>query len=241
MAGPSVAGLSGNVIPQGQASFVPYVALAQLTPNGGTGFTMPLVENINGGVTSFVGGSAIPVTTQNNDMFGRFDTNVVSPISPVFYVIGPNEAFSILENPSAAVVGIFEAQSKGPFSTSSIAGTLEEGTAAPDTVATTDFSGVETLTSTGTTTGTIVATQDTSTAAANTPGQPVTGTVTLSATGQADGSGSFTLTLPAPAPSVTGQFYIVSPKKLVLISTTAGDKNPVLIFLGNCETTCGED
>jgi large repetitive protein len=243
MAGTSVAGLSGNVIPQGQASYVPYVALAQLTPNGGTGFTMPLVENINGGVTSFVGGSAIPVTTQNNDMFGRFDTTLGSgsPISPVFYVIGPNEAFSILENTSAAVIGVFEAQSKGPFSTSFVAGALEEGTAAPDTVATTDFSGVETLTSTGTTTGTIVATQDTSTPAANTPGQPVTGTVTLSATGQADGSGSFTLTLPAPAPSVTGQFYIVSPKKLVLISTTAGDKNPVLIFLGDCDTTCGED
>jgi large repetitive protein len=241
MAGTSVAGLSGNVIPQGDANYLPFVAVAQLTPNGGTGFTMPLVENIAGDVSTFLGGSAVPVTTNNNDTFGRFDTNVVSPISPVFYVIGPNEAFSILENTSAAVIGIFEPQSTGTansFSTSLVAGTLEEGTVAPDTSATTDFSGVETLTSTGTTTGTIVATQDTSTSSANTPGQPVTGNVTLSATGTTDGSGTFTLTLPAPAPMVSGQFYIVAPTKLVLISTTAGDANPVLIFLGNCETTC---
>jgi hypothetical protein len=240
---PSVAGLSGNVIPQGRASYVPFVAVSQLTPNGGLAFTMSLVENIQGGVSSFLGGSAVPLTTNNNDMFGRFDTNVISPISPVFYVIGPNEAFSILENTSAAVIGIFEPQSKGTaasFSTTLVAGALEEGTAAPDTAATTDFSGVETLTSTSATTGTIAATQDTSTSAVNTSAEAVTGTVTLSATGQTDGSGTFTLTLPAP-PVVTGQFYIVSPTKLVLISTTAGDQNPVLIFLGNCESTCGED
>jgi hypothetical protein len=139
------------------------------------------------------------------------------------------------------VLGLFEPQSKGmaaSFSTALVAGTLVAGTSPPASNAITDFSGVTTLASTGTTTGTVVGTQDTSTSVANTAGQAVTGTFALGATGQTDGGGTFTLTAPA---AFTGQFFIVSPTKLVLITTTAADTHPVLIFLGDCESTCGED
>jgi hypothetical protein len=199
---------------------------------------MPLFENIGGVAASGV----ISANFNAGDQSGRVDTNLAGSntgqIDPVFYVFGPNEAFCILENLNAPVLGIFEPQSTGGFSTSTVAATFAEGTVTPSTAATTDFSGVVTVTSTGTSTGTIAGTQDTSTSAANTAGQTVTGTVTLSGTGTTDGSGSLTLTAPA---AFTGQFIIVSPTKIAVISTTAGDLNPVLFYLGNCESTCGED
>jgi hypothetical protein len=237
LASPSVGGLYGNVIPQGQSAYLPFVAVAQLNPSGGGAFTMPLFENIDGTPASFTG-ATISATLNPGDSFGRVDTTLVLPVEPVFYVFGPNEAFCILENLNAPVLGIFEPQSTGGFSTSTVAATFAEGTATPSTTATTDFSGVVTVASTGTSTGTIAGTQDTSTSVANTSGQTVTGTITLSGTGTTDGTGSLILTAPA---AFTGQFIIVSPTKIAVISTTAGDLNPVLFYLGNCESTCGED
>jgi hypothetical protein len=52
--------------------------------------------------------------------------------------------------------------------------------------------------------------------------------------------GNGTLTLAAPA-VFTGDFLVVSPAKILVLSTTPSDANPVIMFLGNCETTCGED
>jgi hypothetical protein len=237
LSSPSVGGLYGNVIPQGQAAYLPFVAVGQLNPTGGGAFTMPLFENIGGTAASFTG-ATIAATLNPGDSFGRVDTSLSLPIDPVFYVFGPNQAFCILENINAPVLGIFEPQSTGGFSTSTVAATFAEGTVAPSTSATADLSGVVTIASTGTSTGTIAGTQDTSTSVANTGGQTVTGTITLSGTGTTDGTGSLTLTAPA---ALTGQFIIVSPTKIALISTTTGDLNPVLIYLGNCESTCGED
>ena len=235
---PSVGGLSGNVIPQGLSTYQPFVAVGQLNPTGGGSFTMPFFENIGGVSASFTGGSVISANFGTGDSFGRVDTNLVLPIAPVFYVFGQNAAFCILENLNAPVLGVFEPQSTGGFSTSTVAGAFSEGTAAPDTAATTNLSGAVVIASTGTSTGTIAGTQDTSTSGANTAGQAVTGTVTLSGTGTTDGTGSVTLTAPA---AFTGQFIIVSPTKIAVISTTAGDTNPQLIYLGNCAATCGED
>ena len=48
--------------------------------------------------------------------------------------------------------------------------------------------------------------------------------------GATDGSGTVTLTSPA---AFTGAFYFVSPTKMVEITTTTGDANPVLIIIGN--------
>ena len=239
LSGPSVGGLSGNVIPQGQAAYLPFVAVALLTPGGGGAFTMPMFENVGGTTASFTGGT-ISANMNPGDSFGRVDTNLVLPIAPVFYVFGPNSAFCILENLNAPVLGIFEPQSMGgaaSFSTSLIAGAFAEGTSAPDTPATTNFSGALAIASTGTSTGTIAGTQDTSASGGNTAGQAVTGTINLSGTGTTDGTGSVTLTAPA---AFTGQFIIVSPTRIALISTTAGDLNPVLVYLRACEgATCG--
>lgn len=237
MSGSSVGGLSGNVIPNGQSAYLPFVGVAQLESTGGQSFTMQLFENVGGSVSSFTG-STLSITVGNSDSFGRFDTNLINPISPVFYVIGPNEAFCILENIAAPVLGVFDPQSTGGFTTSAMAGNFTAGTAAPSTPATTDFSGVATLASTGATTDSIAATEDISVSGGNTSAQAVTGTNTLSGSGATDGTGSVSLTLP---PGFTGQSIVVSSTKIVLISTTAGDANPVLIVLGNCVSTCGED
>jgi hypothetical protein len=238
MSGPSVGGLFGSVIPGGQSAYLPFVGVSQLTPNGGLGFTLQLFENIGGSATSYAGSSDITISTDNNDTFGRFDTTLVTPISPVFYVIGPNEAFCILENTSAPIIGIFEPQSTGGFTTTAIAGNYAAGTATPNTSLTTDFSGVATLASSGANTDSIAATEDISAAGGNASGQAVTGTNTLSGTGGTDGTGSVSLNLP---PGFTGQSIVVSSTKIVLISTTPGDVNPVLVILGNCVSTCGED
>jgi hypothetical protein len=237
MSASSVGGLSGSVIPNGQTAYLPFVAVSQLTSTGSLSFNMQLFENIAGSVSSFTG-SSNTFTVVNNDTFGRFDTNLINPISPVFYVIGPNEAFSILENTSAPVIGIFEPQATGGFTTSAVAGNFTAGTAAPNTSATTDFSGRAILASTNATTDSIAAVEDISTTGGNTGAQAVTGTNTLSGTGATDGTGTVSLSLPA---GFTGQSIVVSSTKIVLISTTAGDVNPVLIELGNCASTCGED
>jgi hypothetical protein len=237
LSGSSVGGLFGSVIPNGQSAYLPFVGVSQLNSTGGQSFTMQLFENIGGSVASFTG-STISLTVNNSDTFGRFDTNLITPISPVFYVIGPNEAFSILENTAAPVLGIFEPQSTGGFTTTAIAGNFTAGTAAPNTPATSDFSGVATLASTGATTDSIAAIEDISTSGGNAPDQSVTGTNTLSGTGTTDGTGALTLTLPA---GFTGKSIVVTSTKVVLISTTPGDANPVLIVLGNCASTCGED
>jgi Putative Ig domain len=224
----SVAGLSGAVIPSGGTAYLPYVAIVELTPTGLGGFTMPMVENLGGTVQNAIGSNAVSGTFGTGDRFGRVNTNLLVPIEPVFYVVGPNEAFCILENVNTPVLGIFEPQSAGPFTASAINGSLALGTVAPAMVPPPDFTGAVTLANTTTTAGTVNGAQDTSTSSANTAGQTVTGTFNI--TDQTAGVGTLTLTAPT---AFTGQFFIVSPTKLVMISTTSGDANPVLIFLGN--------
>jgi hypothetical protein len=58
----------------------------------------------------------------------------------------------------------------------------------------------------------------------------VTGTYVLSNTGATDGSGTATFTSPAAS---TAAFYIVSPTKMVMITTTTGDTHPVLVIVGH--------
>lgn len=224
----SVAGLSGGAIPSGESAYVPYAAIAELIANGSGTFTMPLVQNFGGTITNDLGLNAVSGNFSTGDQFGRVDTNLTVPITPVFYVAGPNEAFCIVEASNSALLGIFEPQSAGPFTASAINGTLAYGTAAPGMAVPTDFSGAVTLANTSTTAGTVNGSQDTSTSSANTAGQTVTGTYSI--TDQAAGVGTLTLTAPA---AFTGEFFIVSPTKLAMVSTTSGDANPVLIFLGN--------
>ena len=111
--------------------------------------------------------------------------------------------------------------------------TLIEGTSAPAQTALQNYSGVVAFTSTGATTGTVAGTEDLSTTGANSPGLAVSGTYALTATGQTDGSGALSLTQVPPPPAFNGAFFIVSPTKAVMITTTAGDTNPVLTILGD--------
>jgi hypothetical protein len=104
-----------------------------------------------------------------------------------------------------------------------------EGTSAPAVSADRDFSGYLTFDG-DVTPATVTGVQDESTSAANTSAEAVTGTYVLSSTGATDGSGTVTLTSPAAS---TGAFYYVTPTKMVMITTTTGDANPVLVIVGH--------
>ncbi len=234
----SVGGLSGPVIPSGGSSYVPFAAVARLQATGSTAFTLSVVENIAGTVGNALGAGALSANFNAGDQFGRVDTNLPSStgqIFPVFYVINTNEALCLLENANAPVLGVFEPQSKGgaaSFSSSTSAGTLVQGTSAPAASALQNFSGSITLVNTTATSGTVAGSEDLSTTGANTAGLAVSGTYALTASGTVDGSGTLSLTQAPPPPAFNGAFFIVSPTKAVMITTTAADTNPVLIILG---------
>ena len=218
----SVAGLSGEILNTTTNTYSPDVAIVQMTATGGTSFSMSVAENQAGTVTS---GSAFPANFANADQFGRVATDLKLPIAPVFYLIDQNKAFCLGEINNNPFFGVFEPQSAGPFSASTIKGTFVEGTSEPTTNAVQDFSGVIALDGVTSVTGT----QDVSPpGSADVPGQTVAGTYKNIV--PASGFGTLTLTSPA---SFTGELLIVSPTKFVLISTTAGDRNPVLVILGH--------
>jgi Putative Ig domain len=225
--GASVGGLSGSVIPNGQNAYVPFAGVAQLESNGGGAFTLSLVDNVGGSVGSALGASALAATFGTGDSFGRVDTDLLQPVAPVFYVINENEALCILENINAPVLGIFEPQSAPTFSTGTIAGTLVEGTSQPAATPLQNYSGLVTLAS-----GAVSGIEDLSTTAANSSGLAVSGTYALTPSGGTDGSGTFNLTQAPPPPVFNGAFFIVSPTKAVMVTTTSGDTNPVLTILG---------
>lgn len=214
----SVGGLTGQFLPG--STYVPDVAVVALTASGSSSFTMSVIENQAGIVTSATDAGNFV----NADQFGRVDTNIISPIGPVFYMINQNEAFCVGELFDDPFFGILEPQSTGPFTASSIKGTFVQGTTAPATSAARDLSGEITLDGTSTVSGT----QDQSTASTNAAAQSVAGTYTITS----GTAGSGTVTLSAPA-SLSGSFFIISPTQLVMVTTTAGDVNPVVLFLGH--------
>ncbi len=229
----SVAGLTGQFL--SGATYVPDLALVLLAGSGSATYTITVLDNRAGSITAYAPTGA---TFLNPDQFGRIDSGISSPISPILYIIGQNKAFCIGEIVGNPFFGILEPQSPTPFAitASDLNSAFEMGTSYPATSAVPDLSGTLTLANTSTTAGTINGTQDQSTSSGNTAGQTVTGTYAnlLSATG----SGVVTLTAPT---SFSGQFLAVSSTKIVLLTTTAGDSNPVLIYLGNCANTCGEN
>jgi Putative Ig domain len=228
MSGAIAGGVSGQVL---SGSYLPYVSVIQIVPNSGVGsFQISLTDNEAGTVT---GTSGTPfAVTYTADQFGRVDTGgftVNGVFQPVFYLVSGNEAFCVSMLSGGPISGHLDAQTLSSFTTASINGTLVEGTSAPAVNADRDFSGY--LTFDGSVTpATINGVQDESTASANTSAETVTGTYVLSNTGATDGSGTATLTSPA---AFTGAFYIVSPTKMVMITTTHGDANPVLVIIGH--------
>jgi len=202
--------------------------------SGGTGFNFALVYNVGGAVASALGTNAIATTFGTADSYGRVNTAFApATLEPVFYVINTNESLCILDNQNAAIIGIFEQQSAAPFTSSTIAGNLIQGTATPSATTVQNYSGVVSFTSTGATTGTLTGTEDLSTTSANSPGLTVSGNYVLTSSGQTDGSGGLNLTQTPPPPMFNGAFFIVSPTKAVMVTTTNGDTNPVLTILGD--------
>jgi hypothetical protein len=180
-------------------------------------------------------GTATNLTPQNvtyaADQFGRVDPSftVNGVFEPIFYLVSDDEAFVVSMLNGGPISGHLDPQTLSSFTLASINGTLVEGTSAPAVATDQNFSGF--LTFNGSVApATIVGVQDESTAAANTPAEAVAGTYVLSGTGATDGSGTVTLTSPA---AFTGAFYIVSPTKMVMITTTTGDTNPVLVIVGH--------
>ena len=227
LSAPMAGGVSGQVLS------VPYVSVLQLVPQSGiTTFNLSLVDNQAGNVTSTNG---TPQTvTYSVDQFGRVFTGfeINTAFEPVLYMIDSQDAFVMGQLNGAPIFGEFDAQSQPTsFTTQFIAQgiPLIEGTSAPAVSADRDFSGF--LTFDGSVTpATVTGTQDESTSTANTSAETVSGTYALSSTGATDGSGTITLTSPA---AFTGALYFVSPTKMVEITTTAGDANPVLIIIGD--------
>ncbi|HTR45792.1 MAG TPA: putative Ig domain-containing protein [Verrucomicrobiae bacterium] len=227
----SIAGLTGQFL--SGASYIPDLYLVSLTGTGSSTYTISLFEN-QGGALGQIPPTAVTFGTA--DQFGRLDSGIAAPIRPIFYMIGANKAFCINEILNDPFFGTFEPQSPSPFTASDLNGSFAMGTAVPAVAPVRDFSGAVTLANTSSTAGTINGTQDTSASGGNTAGQGVTGA--FSGLSSLAGSGTVTLTAPA---AFTGQFFVVSPTKIVVLTTTVGDTNPVLLFLGNCASTCGED
>jgi hypothetical protein len=233
LTGTSVAGVTGQFLPSGGTTYLPDVYVVSMTSSGNGNFTMLVTENQAGSVENY--GNQI-AATYTIDSFGRLTTDLVVPFAPFFYIIhanptstAPLQAVMVGALTNNPTFGYFELQSMGTgtsFSAATVKGTLVQGTSVPTTSAVPDLSGVITLDGVSKVSGT----QDQSTSSANTAGQTVTGTYALTSTGSTDGSGTYTLTSPA---AFDGAFFIVSPTKIVMISTTPGNSNPVLIILGN--------
>jgi Putative Ig domain len=229
--GVSVGGLTGELL--SGSAYVPDLALVELTGSSSASFSMSLTENVAGTVTA----NLLSGSFSSFDLFGRLDSGITTPVHPVFYMVDNNEAFCLGEILNDPFFGIFEPQSAGPFTASSLNGDFVLGTSSPATLTVPDLSGSVTLTNTSATAGTISGTQDQSTSSANTAAQTVTGT--YAGLNSSTGAGTAGLTAPT---TFSGDFVVVAPTKIVILSTTASDANPVLIYLGACTTdTCGED
>ena len=229
MNGAIAGGVSGAVL--NGSIYEPYVSVVQVAPTTGLGsFNYSLADNTAGTVTN-TNGTPFAIT-YTSDQFGRIDTSgfVVNGVfEPVFYLVNSQEAFVVGMLNGGPIAGHLDPQTLSSFTAASINGTLVEGTSGPAVSADRDFSGF--LTFNGSVSpATIAGVQDESTSSANTSAETVTGTYVLSGTGATDGSGTATLTAPAAS---TRALYIVSPTKVVMITTTAGDTNPVLVIVGH--------
>jgi hypothetical protein len=225
IAAPMAGGVSGSALS------TPYVSVMEIAPEA-INFDLVLTDNEGGTVTG-TNGTPLSVT-YTSDQYGRVYTGLVvnNAFEPVLYLIDSQDAFVMGQLGGAPIFGELDAQSQpASFTTKFLFQntSLVEGTSAPAVSADRDFSGY--LSFDGSVVpATVNGVQDESTATANTSAETVTGTYVLSSTGATDGSGTVTLTSPA---AFTGAYYFVSPTKMVMITTTSGDANPVLVIIGH--------
>ena len=223
--GTSVGALSGRQT--GGSIPVPDIALVSVAGTGSNSFTISSTENLGGTVTS----NSIQSNFIQADQFGRVATSPTTPFDPVFYMIDQNTAFCLgtqLDQSSQRypLFGIFQPQSTGPFNASTIASAFTEGTTAPATSAVQNVAGVAVLANPSGSTGSFGTLQDQSTSQANTSGQVLSGTYSIS--DATAGTGTVALTQPSAS---TASFLIVSPSQVLIMTTTSGDTNPVIVLL----------
>jgi len=218
--------LNGHVL---SGTYIPDVSLVQIAPQtGAASFNMSFIDNEAGTVLS-TNGNPIAVT-YSSDTLGRVAGAIqIDNFVPVCYIVSPDEAFCIGILPNAPTFGhLFpQEQPVAGFTLASLDGPYVQGTAGPGVAADNDLSGFLSFDGNGNITGT----QDISTSAANTSALAVTGTYVLTSSGATDGSG--TLSLTAPTPAFSGAYFIISPTQAVMITTTSGDSNPVVFFVGS--------
>ena len=225
LSGTMVGGLTGQLISGG--TYRPEVQVVQIAATSGTS-SMEVLQTDNQAGTVF-GTNGTPVAdSYTSDSLGRIQGSVEfnSTFSPVLYLINTDRAFCVSIVQNAPTFGYFAPQSAGPFTAETIKSTsLVDGTSAPAVSADRDLSGFLSFDGVSLVGGT----QDQSTTSANTSAAS-TGTYLLTNTGSTDGSGTMTLSTPT---GFTGYFFIVSPTKVVMITTTPGDVDPVLIIIGH--------
>lgn len=227
LSGNMAGALNGHVL---SGTYIPDVSLVQLAPQTGAAtFNMTFIDNEAGTVSS-TDGNPLSVT-YSSDTLGRVAGAIqINNFVPVCYIVSPDEAFCIGILPNAPTFGHLLPQEEpggAGFTLASIDGPYVQGTGGPGVAADNDLSGFLSFDGDGNITGT----QDISTSAANTPSLGVTGTYALTSSGPTDGSG--TLSLTAPTPAFTGAYIIISPTQVVMITTTSGDTNPVVFFVGS--------
>ena len=225
LTGTMVGGLSGQLISGG--TFLPEVQVVQTSATSGTASFQVLQTDNQAGTVFATNGTAV-TDAYTSDNLGRVQGSIEfnSSFEPVFYLINTNQAFCVSIVQNAPTFGYFAPQSAGPFTAETIKSTsLIDGTSAPAVSADRDLSGFLSFDGISVVGGT----QDQSTASENST-VAETGSYVLTATGGTDGSGTMTLSTPT---GFTGYFFIVSPTKVVMITTTPADTNPVLIIIGH--------
>ena len=225
LSGTMVGGLSGQLISGG--TFLPEVQVVQTSATSGTASFQVLQTDNQAGTVFGTNGTAV-TDAYTSDNLGRVQGSIEfnSSFEPVFYLINTNQAFCVSIVQNAPTFGYFAPQSAGPFTAETIKSTsLIDGTSAPAVSADRDLSGFLSFDGISVVGGT----QDQSTASQNST-VAETGSYVLTATGGTDGSGTMTLSTPT---GFTGYFFIVSPTKIVMITTTPADTNPVLIIIGH--------
>ena len=225
LSGTMVGGLSGQLISGG--TFLPEVQVVQTSATSGTASFQVLQTDNQAGTVFGTNGTAV-TDAYTSDNLGRVQGSIEfnSSFEPVFYLINTNQAFCVSIVQNAPTFGYFAPQSAGPFTAETIKSTsLIDGTSAPAVSADRDLSGFLSFDGISLVGGT----QDQSTASENST-VAETGSYVLTGTGGTDGSGTMTLSTPT---GFTGYFFIVSPTKVVMITTTPADTNPVLIIIGH--------
>jgi hypothetical protein len=186
----------------------PETLVGLFTSNGTGTFSLSADDNTGGTITTMSASGTYSVASN-----GRVTLTALSGKSPVLYLVSQNEAF-LIGTDGGVSFGMFEPQSPGPFSNSSISGTYAGGSITPVGSNVSDEVDEFVVTSAGN----FSVTSDNSSGGGLTSNKMQSGTYSVAANGRTTAT-------------VTGQtgsvfLYIVSPTKAVGFAT---DTSPKLV------------